>query len=153
MKNATKPISTIRLRMNLHGERLTFYLPVEYKIQPKHWDKEMGCAIEDSKRNPDLKGNIRLQLILRNINKEIEKTTNALIKVLEEMKLHEIYPSVDAVRTKLREELNQATKEKRMFADFISFMEYYISLCKDGTILNSKGEDWQQVQYRAMLQL
>lgn len=26
-----------------------------------------------------------------------------------------------------------------MFADFISFMEYYISLCKDGTILNSKG--------------
>lgn len=139
LKNATKPISTIRLRMNLHGERLTFYLPVEYKIQPRHWDKEMGCAIEDSKRNPDLKGNIRLQLILRNINKEIEKTTNALIKVLEEMKLHEIYPSVDAVRTKLREELNQATKEKRMFADFISFMEYYISLCKDGTILNSKG--------------
>ena len=50
--------------------------------------------------------------------------------------MHEIYPSVDAVRTKLREELNQATKEKRMFADFISFMEYYISLCKDGTILN-----------------
>lgn len=78
-------------------------------------------------------------LILRNINKEIEKTTNALIKVLEEMKLHEIYPTVDAVRTKLREELNQATKEKRMFADFINFMEYYISLCKDGTILNSKG--------------
>ena len=139
LKNATKPISTIRLRVNLHGERLTFYLPVEYKIQPRHWDKEMGCAIEDSKRNPDLKGNIRLQLILRNINKEIEKTTNALIKVLEEMKLHEIYPSVDTVRTKLREELNQATKEKRMFADFISFMEYYISLCKDGTILNSKG--------------
>ena len=139
LKNATKPISTIRLRVNLHGERLTFYLPVEYKIQPKHWDKEMGCAIEDSKRNPDLKGNIRLQLILRNINKEIEKTTNALIKVLEEMKLHEIYPTVDAVRTKLREELNQATKGKRMFADFISFMEYYISLCKDGTILNSKG--------------
>ena len=133
LKNATKPISTIRLRVNLHGERLTFYLPVEYKIQPKHWDKEMGCAIEDSKRNPDLKGNIRLQLILRNINKEIEKTTNALIKVLEEMKLHEIYPTVDAVRTKLREELNQATKGKRMFADFISFMEYYISLCKDYT--------------------
>ena len=42
LKNATKPISTIRLRMNLHGERLTFYLPVEYKIQPRHWDKEMG---------------------------------------------------------------------------------------------------------------
>ena len=73
LKNATKPISTIRLRVNLHGERLTFYLPVEYKIQPKHWDKEMGCAIEDCKRNADLKGDIRLQLILRNINKEIEK--------------------------------------------------------------------------------
>lgn len=36
LKNTTKPISTIRLRMNPHGERLTFYLPVEYKIQPKH---------------------------------------------------------------------------------------------------------------------
>ena len=122
LKNATKPISTIRLRMNLHGERLTYYLPSEYKIQPEHWDKETGCAIEDSRRNPDLKGNIRLQLILRNINKEIEKTTNALIKVLEEMKL----------RTKLREELNQATKEKRMFADFLSFMEYLFPSAKTG---------------------
>ena len=118
LKNATKPISTIRLRMNLHGERLTYYLPSEYKIQPEHWDKETGCAIEDSRRNPDLKGNIRLQLILRNINKEIEKTTNALIKVLEEMKL--------------REELNQATKEKRMFADFLSFMEYLFPSAKTG---------------------
>ena len=132
LKNATKPISTIRLRVNLHGERLTFYLPVEYKIQPKHWDKEMGCAIEDCKRNADLKVDIRLQLILRNINKEIEKTTNALIKVLEEMKLREIYPTVDAVRTKLREELNQATKEKRMFADFLSFMEYLFPSAKTG---------------------
>ena len=132
LKNATKPISTIRLRMNVHGERLTYYLPSEYKIQPEHWDKETGCAIEDSRRNPDLKGNIRLQLILRNINKEIEKTTNALIKVLEEMKLREIYPTVDAVRTKLREELNQATKEKRMFADFLSFMEYLFPSAKTG---------------------
>ena len=114
------------------SERLTYYLPSEYKIQPEHWDKETGCAIEDSRRNPDLKGNIRLQLILRNINKEIEKTTNALIKVLEEMKLREIYPTVDAVRTKLREELNQATKEKRMFADFLSFMEYLFPSAKTG---------------------
>lgn len=48
------------------------------------------------------------------------------------MKLREIYPTVDAVRTKLREELNQATKEKRMFADFLSFMEYLFPSAKTG---------------------
>lgn len=139
LKNATKKISSIRLRMNIHGERMTCYLPAEYKICPQHWDKEAGCAIEDSKRNPDLKGNVQLQLILRNINKEIEKTTNALIRVLEELKLRDIYPTVELVRTKLREELDRTIKEKQTFSDFISFMDYYISLCKDGTILNSKG--------------
>jgi len=85
LKNATKELSPIRLRINLNGERMTFYLPQDYKIRPKHWDKEVGGAIEDSKRNPDLKGNPQLQLIMRNINKEIEKTTNALITVLEEL--------------------------------------------------------------------
>lgn len=132
LKNATKPISTIRLRMNLHGERLTYYLPSEYKIQPEHWDKETGCAISVA-AVCFLSGQDSVCcLLLRNINKEIEKTTNALIKVLEEMKLREIYPTVDAVRTKLREELNQATKEKRMFADFLSFMEYLFPSAKTG---------------------
>ena len=67
------------------------------------------------------------------------------------MKLREIYPTVDAVRTKLREELNQATKEKRMFADFLSFMEYLFPSAKTGRYWTAKGADWQQVRYRAML--
>lgn len=139
LKNATKDLTPIRLRINLNGERMTFYLPQDYKINPKHWDKEIGIAIEDSKRNPDLKGNPQLQLILRNINREIEKTTNALITVLEELKLHDICPTADLVRKELRKELQYKVKEKQQFADFISYMEYYISLCKNGTILNSKG--------------
>ena len=49
LKNATKELSPIRLRINLNGERMTFYLPQDYKICPKHWDKEVGGAIEDSK--------------------------------------------------------------------------------------------------------
>ncbi len=67
------------------------------------------------------------------------------------MKLREIYPTVDAVRTKLREELNQATKEKADVCRLSQLHGILISLCKDGTILNSKGADWQQVRYRAML--
>ena len=122
LKNATKDLTPIRLRINLNGERMTFYLPQDYKINPKHWDKEIGIAIEDSKRNPDLKGNPQLQLILRNINREIEKTTNALITVLEELKLHDIYPTADLVRKELRKELQYKVKEKQQFADYISYM-------------------------------
>lgn len=139
LKNGTKEMSLVRVRVNINGERLTYYLPSDYKICPKHWDSVVGCAIEDAKRNPDLKGNPRLQLILRNINKEIEKTTNALIKVLETIKLHDIYATVSLVRDELKKELQREIKEKRTFADFDSFMEYYISLCQSGTILNSKG--------------
>lgn len=139
LKNATKEISLIRVRININGDRLTYYLPTEYKICPKHWDIVAGYAIEDAKRNPDLKGNPRLQLIMRNINKEIEKTTNALIKVLEEFKLRDIYATIDLVREGLRNALQQEAKVKRTFSDFLSFMDYYISLCRDGVILNSKG--------------
>ena len=39
LKNATKKISSIRLRMNIHGERMICYLPAEYKICPQHCDK------------------------------------------------------------------------------------------------------------------
>jgi len=140
LKNATKELSLIRLRININGVRLTFYLPAEYKIRPKHWDVVAGFAIEDAKRNPDLKGNPQLQLILRNINTEIEKTTNALIKVLENLKLRSISPTTDLVREELRKELQRTeVKIKRTFADFPAFIDYYIVLCKEGSILNSKG--------------
>ncbi len=139
LKNATKEMSLIRLRVNINGNRLTYYLPSDYKIRPKHWDKVAGFAIEDAKLNPDLKGKPQLQMILRNINKEIEKSTNALIKVLELHKLQESYSTVDIVREELRKELNREQKEKMAFSDFVAFMDYYISLCRDGLILNSKG--------------
>lgn len=139
LKNATKEITLIRARTNIQGDRLTYYLPVDYKICPKHFDIASGYAIEDAKRNPDLKGNPPLQLKMRNINKEIEKTRNALIKVLEELKFRDIYPTIDLVREELKKALQQEAKVKRTFSDFPSFMEYYISLCKDGVILNGKG--------------
>lgn len=139
LKNATKEITLIRARINIKGDRLIYYLPVDYKICPKHFDIALGCAIEDAKRNPDLKGNPPLQLKMRNINKEIEKTRNALIKVLEELKFRDIYPTIDLVREELKKTLQQEAKTKRTFSDFPSFMEYYISLCKDGVILNGKG--------------
>ena len=139
VKNGTQDMSLIRVRVNINGDRLTYYLPIDYKICPKHWDTASGCAVEDAKRNPDLKGNPLLQLKMRNINKEIEKTRNALMKVLENFKFRDIYATVDLVREELKKELQQETKVKRTFSDFPSFMEYYISLCRDGVILNSKG--------------
>ncbi len=140
LKNATQEYTLIRVRINVNGNRLTFYLPPDYKISPNHWDKEAGKAIEDSKQNPDLKGNPQLQTILRNINKEIEKTTNALIKVMEDFKLRDIRPTTDLVREKLKKELNRSeSEEKRTFADFSSFIDYYIALCREGSILNNKG--------------
>jgi len=66
--------------MTIGGVRFSYCLPVEYKIKSSFWDKEAGKAIEDAKRNTELKGNPMLQVALRNINKEIEKTTNTLIK-------------------------------------------------------------------------
>lgn len=139
VKNGTQDMSLIRVRVNINGDRLTYYLPIDYKICPKHWDTASGCAVEDAKRNPDLKGNPLLQLKMRNINKEIEKTRNALMKVLENFKFRDIYATVDLVREELKKELQRETKVKRTFSDFPSFMEYYISLCRDGVILNSKG--------------
>lgn len=140
LKNATKEMSLIRLRVNINGNRLIYYLPMEYKIRPKHFDIKAGLAIEDTKRNPDLKGNPQLQLILRNINKEIDKTINALIKVLEDFKLRDIQPNVDLVRESLKKELNRSKiQPKRSFDDFSAFINYYISLCQEGVILNSKG--------------
>lgn len=78
-----------------------------------------GGAVEDAKRNPDLKGNPLLQLKMRNINKEIEKTRNALMKVLENFKFRDIYATVDLVREELKKELQQETKVKRTFSDFL----------------------------------
>ena len=82
LKNATKEVSLIRVRVNINGDRLIYYLPAEYKIRPKHWDIASGYAIEDIKHNPDLKGNPQIKLIMRKINKENEKNTNAFLKIL-----------------------------------------------------------------------
>lgn len=76
-------LSLIRVRMTINGTRLNQPLPADYKILPKHWDYENCCAIEDPKHDPDLKGNAHLQMRMRNINKEIEKTRDAVIRVHE----------------------------------------------------------------------
>ena len=74
LKNPALEVSTIRVRTNINGERFSYYLPSKYKLNRSCWDSEAGRAIEDAKKNPQLKGNPQLQLIMRNINKEIEKT-------------------------------------------------------------------------------
>ena len=47
------------MRVFINKVRLNIHLPAEYKIKPCHWDNATGRAIEDPKRNPNLKGNMR----------------------------------------------------------------------------------------------
>lgn len=140
LKNATKEFSLIRMRMTINGVRLSYCLPSEYKIRCEFWDKEFGMAIEDPKRNPALKGNVLLQNTLRNINKEIEKTTNATLRILENYRTRDIKPMADQLKEALLKELKGFDgKEKRTFKDLDSFIDYYITLCREGVILNPKG--------------
>ena len=88
LKNATFQFSSIRMRMRVNGERLTFFLSADFKLRPCHWDKEAGYAITDPKRNKDIKGNPMLQQTLYNINREIDRTAAATIKIIEDARLH-----------------------------------------------------------------
>jgi len=147
LKNATHEFSLIRVRMSIERVRFTYYLPSQIKTQ--YWDKINGCAIEDPKRNPALKGNPTLQTILRNVNKEIEKTTNALIYVIENFKAQDIHPTNEQIKIELDKQLGRVSKrkqpedepekQKKKFTDFLSFIDDYIAQCKSDTILNSKG--------------
>ena len=106
LKNATQEFSLIRLRMTIGGVRFSYCLPVEYKIKSSYWDKEAGKAIEDAKRNTELKGNPMLQVALRNINKEIEKTTNTLIKIVESYKSRDITPTASLIKDEYKSTRN-----------------------------------------------
>lgn len=140
LKNATQEFSLIRLRMTIKGVRFCYCLPTEYKIKSAYWDKEAGKAMEDAKRNKALKGNPQLQVALRNINKEIEKTTHTLIKIVESYKSRDITPTASLVKDELRKALkNKQEDEKPLFTDFITYIDYYMDLCKEGKVLNMDG--------------
>ncbi|MCQ1545156.1 site-specific integrase [Bacteroides clarus] len=148
LKNPALEVSTIRVRTNINGERFSYYLPSKYKLNRSCWDSEAGRAIEDAKKNPQLKGNPQLQLIMRNINKEIEKTQNALIMILELCQAHGVTPTLEQVRTELRKELlgeqpeeqEEEKESKPLITDFFELANYYIELCENQSILNQKGE-------------
>jgi integrase len=140
LKNATLEFSLIRVRMTINGVRFSYCLPKGYKIKPCHWDKQNGCAIEDPKRNPDLKGNPTLRVIMHNINKEIEKTTNTLIQIIETFKLQNIRPAAKQILAELRKSLKGLDgNQKKCFDNILAFIDYYMALCKDGTIRNANG--------------
>ncbi len=145
-------LSLIRVRMTINGTRLNQPLPADYKILPKHWDYENCCAIEDPKHNPDLKGNAHLQMRMRNINKEIEKTRDAVIRVHESFSIRNMQPTAEQFRAALKKELNRDTAPVKLsFSDFLSFIDYYIDLCRKGAITNSKGIKLQDGSIRNYL--
>jgi integrase len=115
-------------------------LPSEYKIKPAYFDAKTGYAIEDPKRNPGLKGNATLQITMRNINAEIDKTANALLRIIESYKMQNVNPTSEQVKADLRKELKCDEPQQRpAFKDMISFIDYYVELCRTGVILNDKG--------------
>lgn len=113
LKDPKNSESLIRVRSKVGDQRFSFYLPADCKILTRHWDNEQGRAIEDVLRNPDLKGNPRLQQILRNINIEIDKTANALISILEGAKLSKQELAVEDVKTELSKILRGHKKVTR----------------------------------------
>lgn len=143
LKDPKNSESLIRVRSKVGNQRFSYYLPADCKILTRHWDNEQGRAIEDVRRNPDLKGNPRLQQILRNINIEIDKTANALISILEGAKLSKQELAVEDVKTELSKILRGTKKsqEKLPFKDFLSFIDFYATQCKEGRILNSNGRN------------
>lgn len=142
-------LSLIRVRMTINRTRLNQPLPADYKILPRHWDNDNSCAIEDPKLNRDLKGNAHLQVRMRNINKEIEKTRDAVIRVHESFSIRNMQPTAEQFRAAFKKELNRdAAPVKLEFKDFVSFIDYYIDLCRKGSITNSKGNKLQDGSIR-----
>lgn len=126
--------------MTINGVRFVYYLPATFKIKPAFWGADARGAIEGTKRNPALKSKHQLQVALHNINKEVDKTSNALLRVLENFRLRDIHPTSDLIKIELRKELNRdEVKNKHVFNNFLTFIEYYISLCREGMVVNAKG--------------
>lgn len=117
--------SLIRLRCTINSQRLEYYLPSEYKIKPPHWDRDARCAMTDSRRNKDLKGDPRLKVHLDNVNTEITKTRNTLVDILQEYQHKEIKPTPTEIRQLLSERMGKRTStQKNVF--FLDFVDEYI---------------------------
>ena len=154
LKNSTFQFSAIRLRIRVNGERLTYYLPVEYKICPRHWDAEAGEAITSPKRNPDIKADPMLAVSLLNLNKELDRTSDAFVEAYQEIKLAELPLTVEGIKAAMRIKLGRVEEqvpevlpeveaepepEQPRFDGLWEFMGFYIENCEKGAILNSKG--------------
>lgn len=146
LKFPNREVSDIRVRFKVDDKRYSYYLPTTCKIQCAHWDSERGCAIEDPKRNPSLKGNPRLQQILRNINVEIDKTASALLNILESCTQQNIKMPPEQIQEELRRVLRhkeikqtEPKQEEKPITDFLAFLDLYIVRCREGKILNSGG--------------
>lgn len=117
--------SLIRLRCTINSRRLEYYLPGEYKIKPSHWDKVARCAMTDSRRNKDLKGDPRLKVHLDNVNTEITKTRNTLVDIIQEYQHKGIKPTPAEIRQLLSERMGKRTSTpKNVF--FLDFVDEYI---------------------------
>lgn len=140
LKNANHPISTVRMRLTVNGVRMSHALPADYKVAPRHWDPKTGRVITSIKDNPDLKGNPQLRILLENVNREIEKTTTAVVSVIARFQQQGVRPSGAQIRSELHRELGwKEVEAPRSFSDFFEFVDFYVNACREGKILTTKG--------------
>ena len=142
LKNAAHETSLIRMRFYVNGERMSYSLPSAYKIETRYWDTDQGLAITDPKQAPLLKGNAHLQNFLLNVNREINRTADALLEVFESLRVRNIRPTATLVRVELERSLKGTEPVEEVmpeFKDFFKFLDFYIEECRSGRIVNCKG--------------
>ena len=141
LRDTSEGKTMIRARVTVKGRRMTYFLPSEYKVRPAWWDSAAGMAITDSRRNPDVKGNQLLRNHLEAINAEIRRTHIAITEIVENFKARGIVYSADMVKAEVVAKLKPGAVAAavRVPRDLLGYMNWYIGLLEDGTILTSRG--------------
>lgn len=141
LRNTKEEKTMIRARVNIKGRRMTYFLANDYKVKPAWWDSKAGFAITDGKRNPELKNNPMLRNYLENVNAEIRRTHNAIMEVIENLKARNVAYSSDMVKQEVVAKLKPETVRPSMHIprDLLGYLNWYIGLLEDGTVLTSKG--------------
>ncbi|WP_418408069.1 tyrosine-type recombinase/integrase [Alistipes sp.] len=141
LRNSKEATTMIRARITIKGQRMIYFLPVDYKVKPLWWDTKLGMVKTEAKTNPDVKGNPSLKNYLENVNAEIRRTHNTLMEVIESLKTRNVPYTADVVKEELVMKLkpDSIRPTHNVPRDLIGYMTYYIGLCEDGTIQSAGG--------------
>lgn len=138
LRNAKEDSTMIRARITIKGQRMIYFLPAEYKVEPAWWDTKLGLAKTEAKTNPAVKGNPTLKNYLENVNSEIQRTQITLREIIANLQARNIPYTADLVKKELVIKLKPESVKAadNIPRDLVGYMTYYISLCEEGAKLN-----------------